>query len=55
MTLKEFFKEFTNDELCDMYINRIQDDLAKDSLKEIIMERLEIPDDKSFELYIKLF
>jgi hypothetical protein len=55
MTLKEFFKEFTIDELADMYKNRIQNDIAKEALKEIIMERLDLPDDDSFELYIKLF
>ena len=54
MTLKDFFKEFTIEELADMYKYRIQDDLAKEALKEIIMERLELPDEASFELWIKL-
>ena len=53
-TLKEFFKEFTTDDLCELYIIRIQDDLAKESLKEIIMERLDLPDDEAFELWLKL-
>jgi hypothetical protein len=55
MTLKEFFKEFSVDELVDMYKYRIQDDIAKDSLKEIIMERLDLPDEASFKLWIALY
>jgi hypothetical protein len=54
MTLKEFFEEFTADEIVDLYVNRIQDDIAKESLKEILMERLELLDDESFELWLKL-
>ena len=55
MTLKDFFNEFTIEEIVDMYIHRIQNDLAKESLKEIIMKRLELPDEDSFQLYIELF
>lgn len=53
-TLKEFFTEFTIEELIDMYKYRMQDDLSKESLKEFIMERLELPDEDSFKLYIEL-
>jgi hypothetical protein len=55
MTLKEFFKEFSLEELADLYINRIQNDIARDEIKTIIMERLELPDEDSFQLWIRLF
>jgi len=55
MSLKEFFKEFTIEELADMYKYRLQDDIAKDALKEIIMEKLNFTRDEEFQLWIKLF
>lgn len=54
ITLKEFFDEWTTDELAELYIYRIQADIGKDAIKELIMERLEIEDDSGFELWIRL-
>jgi len=55
MTLSGFFNFFSLDELVDLYTIRIHDDLAKDTIKEIIMKRLEITNSKEFDLWIKLF
>jgi len=55
MGLKEFFKEFKLSEIIDMYLTRVQDDAALDILREIIMERLNITDRESFELWLELY
>jgi len=53
MTLKQFFKEFTNDELVELY-KRIKNVDSRNEVKYLLMNRLDIPDNDSFYLWIKL-
>ena len=55
MTLEEFFEEFTTDDLVDMYRNRIHSDVGKDTIKESLMNRLDMNDNDSFELWLELY